>query len=83
MSHDISDAEWNEGIKALGAAFKREQQGSFDEPPGSARVPDCDFCSRPQVFLGAVAFGPPDNAGKCEKRHICRACWARLTVAPD
>lgn len=36
MSHDISSAEWNAGVNAWGAAFKRKRAESLTAPAGSA-----------------------------------------------
>lgn len=50
-------------------------------PAGSARLPDCDICEQVQVALGAVAFGPPDENGRCEKLHVCVKCWKKVKYA--
>lgn len=36
--------------------------------------PVCDCCGEKMVEFGALYFGPPDENGKADKKHICVGC---------
>ena len=40
--------------------------------------PQCDYCKRELVDLGAILLSPPDDRGRVDKIHVCKACYEKI-----
>ena len=40
--------------------------------------PTCDKCGKELTEFGGLLFSPPDQYGKADKKHLCRACYEAI-----
>ena len=75
--------ELGQGIEDLIAREGNAREGSEDDvnEPKKPMVVRCNWCLAILTEPGALVFTTPDEAGRCNKIHVCVGCWCSCCSA--